>query len=95
MCKQLVVLASLALLANGIAHGAPKLTAGWIESVQVTPGGVVLDPFAGSGTTLVAAKAQGRRAVGIDLSGGCCEIAARRLAETEPPSAAAQIEIAF
>jgi hypothetical protein len=47
----------------------------------ITPqGGTVLDPFAGSGTTLLAAKREGFRAIGIEQDKHFCDIAARRIA---------------
>ncbi|MFA5911062.1 MAG: DNA methyltransferase [Vicinamibacterales bacterium] len=44
------------------------------------PGDVVLDPFAGSGSTLVAAALSGRRYLGIELESRYCQLAEKRLA---------------
>ena len=52
------------------------------------PGGLVLDPFCGSGTALVAAVELGRAAVGMDCSPDAVAIAQRRIREAlpEPPA---------
>jgi len=48
------------------------------------PGGVVLDCFAGSGSTGIAAKRSGRDAILIELNPDYCEMARRRIADDAP-----------
>ena len=47
------------------------------------PGDTVLDPFCGSGTTLLAAAKLGRKYIGIDTSAEYCEMARRRVAKVQ------------
>ena len=62
-------------------HPAPFPVTLPTRCIAATGAQSVLDPFMGSGTTLVAAKAAGIRGVGVDKSERYCEIAAKRLAQ--------------
>jgi DNA modification methylase len=46
---------------------------------------IVLDPFSGSGTTLIAAVANNRRGIGIDVDRKYCELARKRILESTEP----------
>jgi len=66
-----------------LAHPTPKPlgVTRWLVDRASEPGETVLDPFMGSGTTLVAAKRCGRQAIGIEIEERYCEMAAERLAQ--------------
>jgi site-specific DNA-methyltransferase (adenine-specific) len=57
-----------------------------IIRVASNPGDLILDPFAGSGTVLVAARNLGRRYLGVEISAQTAEIAHRRLKEANEVS---------
>lgn len=69
---------------EGNTHPTVKPTAlmRWLVRLVTPPGGLVLDPFAGSGTTLLAARAEGFRSVGIEREAEYVDIIRRRLSES-------------
>jgi len=71
-------------LSQGNAHATvkPQALMSYLLTLLSTPsGGVVLDPFAGSGSTLLAAQRLGRRSIGVELGRENCEIIQARLVE--------------
>lgn len=62
-------------------HPTQKPVAVMTPCIDWVGSGVVCDPYMGSGSTLIAAKALNRQAVGIEIEERYCEIAAKRLAQ--------------
>lgn len=64
-------------------HPCPRKLnhAKWLVRWWSEPTDTILDPFAGGGTTLAAAKNLGRKAIGIEIEEKYCEVAAKRLSQ--------------
>ena len=66
-----------------VDHPSPKPEGLMRRLIEVVtpPGGIVLDPFMGAGTTLRAAKDCGRKVIGIEFEERYCQVAAERLGQ--------------
>jgi DNA modification methylase len=63
---------------HGHATPKPVAVASRVISSSAKPGGLVLEPFLGSGTTLIAAHATERRCFGMEITPAYCDVVVER-----------------
>lgn len=66
-------------------HPAEKPVSLLSKMIRVCEAKAILDPFCGSGSTLVAAKQEGATSVGIEIEEKWCEVSAKRLSQGVMP----------
>jgi DNA modification methylase len=79
--QQSVIRAKVQVGAERPNHPTPKPTGLMENLISKTNLGVVADPFAGSGATLIAARNLGRKVIGVELEEKYCELIANRLSQ--------------
>jgi site-specific DNA-methyltransferase (adenine-specific) len=70
----------------GVMHPTvkPVMLMRWLARLVTPPGGTILEPFAGSGTTLVAGHAEGFKIIAVEREPEYCDIITERMRQVAP-----------